>query len=203
MNFKDVVSKRRSVNFFDPNRELDLKLFEDIINESVLAPSAFNLQPWEIIAVRSTEAKEKLFTACNQPKIKEASMTLILVGDTFGYGRDNPMWNIKIDLGLKEEKVGQLINMCETVLYPTEVKRNAMAVRDVSLLAMSIMLCAKDHGVDTHPMIGFNEDKVKELFNIDEDKTVVMLLSIGYFDETKTLNPRERRLNFNEICTVV
>ena len=75
MNFKDVVSKRRSVNFFDPNRELDLKLFEDIVNESVLAPSAFNLQPWEIIAVRSTEAKEKLFTACNQPKIKEASMT--------------------------------------------------------------------------------------------------------------------------------
>lgn len=93
--------------------------------------------------------------------------------------------------------------MCETILYPTEVKRNAMAVRDVSLLAMSIMLCAKYHGVDTHPMIGFNEDTVKELFNIDEDKTVVMLLSIGYFDETKTLNPRERRLNFNEICTVV
>lgn len=203
MNFKDVVSKRRSVNFFDPNKELDLKLFEDIINESVLAPSAFNLQPWKIIAVRSPEAKEKLFKACSQPKIKEASMTLILIGDTFGYGRDNPMWNVKIDLGLNEEKVGQIINTCETVLYPTEIKRNAMAVRDVSLLAMLIMLSAKDRGVDTHPMIGFNEEMVKELFNIDEDKTVVMLLSIGYFDETKTLNPREKRLDFNDICTVV
>ena len=52
-------------------------------------------------------------------------------------------------------------------------------------------------------MIGFDEDKVKELFDIDKDKTVVMLLSIGYFDETKTLNPRERRLNFSEICTVL
>ncbi|WP_432205250.1 nitroreductase family protein (plasmid) [Cetobacterium somerae] len=203
MNFEDVISKRRSVNFFDPNKEINLKLFEDIINEAVLAPSAFNLQPWEIIAVRSPEAKEKLFTTCNQPKIKEASMTLILVGDTFAYGRDNPMWNIKIDLGLKEEKVGKIITMCETVLYPTEVKRNAMAVRDVSLFAMSIMLCAKNKGVDTHPMIGFNEEKVKELFNIDDDKTVVMLLSIGYFDETKTLNPRERRLAYNEICTIV
>lgn len=203
MNFKDVVSKRRSVNFFDPNKELDLKLFEDIINESVLAPSAFNLQPWKIIAVQSPEAKEKLFKACSQPKIKEASMTLILIGDTFGYGRDNPMWNVKIDLGLNEEKVGQIINTCETVLYPTEIKRNAMAVRDVSLLAMLIMLSAKDRGVDTHPMIGFNEEMVKELFNIDEDKTVVMLLSIGYFDETKTLNPREKRLDFNDICTVV
>ena len=203
MNFNDVISKRRSVNFFDSNRELDLKLFENIINDAVLAPSAFNLQPWEIIAVRSPEAKENLFTACNQLKIKEAPMTLILIGDTFGYGRDNPMWNIKINLGLKEEKVGQLINMCETILYPTELKRNAMAVRDVSLLAMSIMLCAQNYGVNTHPMIGFNEEKVKELFGIDEDKTIVMLLSIGYFDETKTLNPRERRLNFNEICTIV
>ncbi|MGL5989630.1 nitroreductase family protein [Cetobacterium sp.] len=203
MNFKDVVSKRRSVNFFDPNKDLDLKLFEEIINEAVLAPSSFNLQPWRIIAVQSPEAKEKLFTACTQPKIKEAAMTLILVGDTFGYGRDNPMWNIKIEAGMNEEKVSQLINMCETVLYPTEVKRNAMAVRDVSILAMSIMLCAKNIGVDTHPMIGFNEDKVKESFGIDEDKTVVMLLSIGYFDESKTLNPREKRLSFNEICDIV
>ncbi|MGL5174768.1 MAG: nitroreductase family protein [Cetobacterium sp.] len=203
MNFKDVVSNRRSVNFFDQNKDLDLKLFKEIINEAVLAPSAFNLQPWQIIAVHSAEAKEKLFSACTQPKIKEAAMTLIMVGDTFGYGRDNPMWNAKIDLGMSEEKVNQLINMCETVLYPTEVKRNAMAVRDVSLFAMNIMLCAKNVGVDTHPMIGFNEDKVKELFEIDEDKTVVMLLSIGYFDETKTLNPRERRLQFDEICEIV
>ncbi|MGL6066917.1 MAG: nitroreductase family protein [Cetobacterium sp.] len=203
MNFKDVVSKRRSVNFFDPNKNLDLKLFEEIINEAVLAPSSFNLQPWKIIAVSSPEAKEKLFTACTQPKIKEAAMTLILVGDTFGYGRDNPMWNVKIEAGMDEDKVSQLVNMCETVLYPTEVKRNAMAVRDVSIFAMSIMLCAKNVGVDTHPMIGFNEEKVKELFQIDEDKTVVMLLSIGYFDETKTLNPREKRLQFDEICSVV
>ncbi|MGL6167655.1 MAG: nitroreductase family protein [Fusobacteriaceae bacterium] len=203
MNFKDVVSKRRSVNFFDPNKNLDLKLFEEIINEAVLAPSSFNLQPWKIIAVQSPEAKEKLFTACTQPKIKEAAMTLILIGDTFGYGRDNPMWKVKIEAGMNEEKVSQLINMCETVLYPTEVKRNAMAVRDVSIFAMSIMLCAKNVGVDTHPMIGFNEDKVKESFGIDEDKTVVMLLSIGYFDESKTLNPREKRLNFNEICDIV
>ncbi|MGL4905113.1 MAG: nitroreductase family protein, partial [Cetobacterium sp.] len=197
MNFKDVVSKRRSVNFFDPKKELDLKLFEEIINEAVLAPSSFNLQPWSIIAVKSDEGKEKLFSACTQPKVKEAAMTLILVGDTFGYGRDNPMWNVKIDAGMKEEKVTQLINMCETVLYPTEVKRNAMAVRDVSLLAMNIMLCAKNVGVDTHPMIGFNEDSVKELFGVEEDKTVVMLLSIGYFDESKTLNERERRLKFD------
>lgn len=203
MNFKDVVSNRRSVNFFDQNKDLDLKLFKEIINEAVLAPSSFNLQPWKIIAVHSPETKEKLFTACTQPKIKEAAMTLIMVGDTFGYGRDNPMWNTKIELGMSEEKVNQLINMCETVLYPTEVKRNAMAVRDVSLLAMNIMLCAKNVGVDTHAMIGFNEEKVKEIFEIEEDKTVVMLLSIGYFDETKTLNPREKRLQFDEICTVV
>ena len=203
MKFKEVLTKRRSVNFFNPNKQLDLKLFEEIINDAVLSPSAFNLQPWEIIAVKSSEAKEKLFTACSQPKILEAPMTLILVGDTFGYGRDNPMWNTKIDLGMSEEKVNSVIQMCETILYPTEVKRNAMAVRDVSLLAMCIMLCAKNLGVDTHPMIGFSEEKVKELFKIDESKTVVMLLSIGYFDESKTLLPRERRLKFNEICKIV
>lgn len=203
MKFKEVLSKRRSVNFFDPTRSLDLKLLEEIINESVLSPSAFNLQPWEIFVVRSPEAKSKLFSACSQSKIKDAPVTLILVGDTFGYGRDNPMWNIKINLGMDEEKVSHLINVCETVLYPSEIKRNAMAVRDVSLFAMTLMLSATNLGVDSHPMIGFDEEKIKELFDIDESKTVVMLLSLGYFDETKVLKPRERRLKFNEICKVL
>jgi putative NAD(P)H nitroreductase len=60
-----------------------------------------------------------------------------------------------------------------------------MAVRNTSLLSVNIMISAKNLGVDTHPMIGFDEDKVKELFNVDKTKTVVMLISIGYLKKIK------------------
>lgn len=203
MDFNDILVKRRSINFFDTKKDLDIDILEKIINNAVLAPSAFNLQPWEIIVVKSSDNKSKLFKACPQPKVLEAPVTLIIIGDTFGYGRDNPIWNKKIEIGMSEEQISQMINVCENKIYPTEIKRNAMAVRNASLLSMSIMYCAKNLGVDSHPMIGFDEDMVKELFEIDESKTVVMLLSLGYLDEEKTLNPREHRFGFKDICKIV
>ena len=51
-------------------------------------------------------------------------------------------------------------------------------------------------------MIGFDESAVKKLYNIEDDKVVTMLISMGYFDETKDLYPREKRLTFSEISKV-
>lgn len=66
---------------------------------------------------------------------------------------------------------------------------------------MAIMYAAKYYGVDTHPMIGFDEDKVKEIFNIEDNKIVTMMISVGYFDEVNELRPREKRFNYDEIVT--
>jgi nitroreductase len=52
-------------------------------------------------------------------------------------------------------------------------------------------------------MIGFEEDKLKEAFGIPEDKVVVLLISLGYFDESKTLYPRLKRNGYEKIVKVV
>ncbi|MFA6830808.1 MAG: nitroreductase family protein [Bacteroidaceae bacterium] len=199
MDYKKVNQSRRSINFFDTEKKVGVELLKEIINDAVLAPSAFNLQPWSIIAVKSDEGKKKLHEACQQPKILEAPITLVLIGNPLGYRRDNPMWDIKKENGMEEAKIIGMIDFCESSLYFNEVKKNAMAVRNTSLFAMNIMISAENLGVHTHPMIGFNEDKVKEIFSIEKEKTVVMLISMGFLKKGQELNPREIRRTYDEI----
>lgn len=203
MDYKKINKNRRSINFFDTERKVEGELLKEIINDGVLAPSAFNLQPWEIIVVKSKEKKKKLHEACQQPKILEAPITLIMVGDPLSYKRENPVWNTKKENGVKEEEITQLIEFCDSTIYNNDIKKNAMAVRNTSLLAMNIMISAKNLGVDTHPMIGFDEDKVKEFFSVDKRKTVVMLISVGYLKKDEELRPRELRRTYDKIVTEV
>ncbi|AST56690.1 MULTISPECIES: nitroreductase family protein [Thermoanaerobacterium] len=203
-DLKEIFEERRSVNFFDKNKDLDEETLKKIIDLAVLTPSAFNLQPWEIIAVKSKEAKEKLYdVALKQPKILDAPVTLIMVGDKNGYKEDNPAWWYMKDVGMPDDKIQGSIDFAKNVLYNTDLKANNFAVRNTSFLCMSIMYAAKYYGVDSHAMIGFEEDKLKEAFGIPEDKVVVLLISLGYFDESKTLYPRLKRNGYEKIVKVV
>ena len=65
METKKLFEERRSVNFFDKNKKIEDEVLRNIVNLAVLAPSAFNLQPWKIIAVKSESAKEKLYKLSN------------------------------------------------------------------------------------------------------------------------------------------
>ncbi len=204
MKFDKVLKERRSATFFDKNKELNDELIKEIINLATLSPSAFNTQPWEIIIVKSLEARKELYEkACQQPKVLDAPATLAIIGKKNGYRRDNPIWNEKLKNGIMDDKTLQgYMDMCENILYNTEIKKNAYATRNASLFAMTLMLVAKSKGISTHPMIGFNEDAVKKLYSLPEDRTVVMLISMGYFDDAKELLPREKRFSFDEIVKI-
>jgi nitroreductase len=204
MEFEKLLKERRSATFFDKNKELSNDLIKEIINLSTLAPSAFNTQPWEVIIVKSPEARKELYEkACKQPKILDAPVTLAVIGKKNGYKRENPIWNEKIkNKILDDQSLQAYMDMCENTVYNSDLKKTAYAVRNASLFAMTLMLTAKSKGVSTHPMIGFSEEAIKKIYSISEDKVVVMLISMGYFDETKKLFPREKRFSFDEISKI-
>ena len=201
MNFRELAESRRSVNFFDSEKELDDQLLEKIINLAVLSPSSFNTQPWKIIAVKSEEKRKELYEkACNQEKVLKAPVTLIVLGDKNGYKRDKDIWEEKLRLNkISEEKIQKVISYNDKNLYNTKERKVSYAIRNSSLLAMSIMYSAKYYGVDSHPMIGFDQERTRELFNIDDNYEITMMISIGYFDESKELDPRETRFEYNKI----
>jgi len=194
LNVIENIVKRRSVNFFDSDVDITESELEEIINLAALAPSGYNTQPWDIVAVKEPEAKQRLREcAFDQPKVTEASVTLIMLADTEGYKADNPAYRSFVEKGyMAEEGLEDFINQSVDIYSGLE-KPDRYAVKNTSLFAMSLMYSAKALGWDTHPMIGFNPDDVKEEFGIPDKYIIPMLISLGKFDEEKNLLPRNDR----------
>ncbi|MFW6382161.1 MAG: nitroreductase family protein [Bacillota bacterium] len=203
IDYFDVLENRRSVFAFDSDKNLDDNLLRKIINKATLAPSSYNLQPWRILAVKSKEMRKQVYEeACSQQKVLDAPVLLIILGDKDGYHRYNPAWNVKKKLGkVNEEKIKKIIKHNDNVTYNTSDKKLAFAIRNSSLLAMSIMFTAKAFGVDTHPMIGFKPEKIREIFELEDNIKINMLISVGYHDQSHQVKPREERLDYEQIVT--
>jgi putative NAD(P)H nitroreductase len=201
MKNTQLFTQRRSVNFFNPNKSISKELLSEIIDTAVTAPSAFNLQPWEIIAVTSDEGKKKLFdTAFNQPKILEAPVTLLIIGDYNGYNESNKAWDeLKSMVG--EEAVTGYIEFANNLYGSTPERKIKFAESNAGLLSMSIMYAAEALGVNSHAMSGIDFEGIKKAFAIGEGKEVVMAITLGYFDEEKQLYPQRKRFGFNEIVS--
>lgn len=196
---KKVYEERRSVNSFDTSKELSQTLLKEIIDLGVMAPSAFNLQPWRLIAVSSDDAKEKLLPlAFNQPKVKDAPVTLIIVADKEGYSASNPEWSLLKDMAGEEQAKGAM-DMAAGLYGTSEERKLKFAESNAGLLAMSLMYAAKSMGVDSHPMSGMDFDGIHKAFDLKESETVVMLIALGYHDTTQALYPRRPRKGFDDI----
>lgn len=199
MTYQQIMSERRSVNFFDSSRAISDEQIKAIVDLAVLAPSAFNLQPWRIIAVKSQEAKDKLQPlAFNQPKIGEAPVTLILVANREAYEASNPVWDhMKAAIG--EDATKRSMESAGFLYGTSEERKIKFSESNTGILAMSIMAAAKEQGIDSHPMSGMDFDGIKAAFDLKPQEDVVMLIALGYHDQSKELYPRGYRRNAAEI----
>lgn len=202
-DLKNVFEDRRAINHFDSTKNIEQGVLENIINLAVLAPSAFNLQPWEIIVVKSDEAKKKLCAlSSNQPKVLEAPVTLIIVGDRAGYESSNPVW-AELEMAIGKDSAQNAQKFASILYGSTPERKIKFAESNVGYFAMAIMYAAKYYGVDSHPMSGIDFEGIKNEFNITGERDVVLTISLGYFDTSKTLHPRSKRKGYNEIVREV
>jgi nitroreductase len=205
MEFGKLMATRRSVNFFDPNKPVSDDELRKIVELATLSPSSYNLQPWNLVLVRSPEDKARLRKrAMNQPKITEAPVVFIVLADKDGYKEGHPtveqVWAswVKNDYMKPEQKKG-FVEATQKLYGGGELRSLAFAVKNAAFLGLALMLAAKELGVDTHPMDGFDHDGVVEEFSIPKNFFVPMLIAVGHFDETKTLLPRNWRKPYEEI----
>lgn len=201
---KRLMEERRSVNFFDAAQPLTPELLRQIVELASLAPSAFNLQPWRLIAVRSPEGRERLWRlAQQQPKVLEAPVTLIVVGDRGAWQGDNPAWGELAAMLGGAEAVKPYLAMAEALYGATTERRIKFAESNAALLAMSVVYAARCFGVEGHFMSGIDFAGIKQEFALDEDEDVVMLLALGYAEGGKVLYPRRKRQSYDELVEEV
>jgi len=197
MNVIDAIKERRSINFFDPDREVaDEKLYE-LINLANLAPSTSNLQPWEVIAVTDPDRKA-ILRKCSfdQPKITESSATLIIIANPNAIEEniDNVVQS-NVKLGYTKPEAADAAKKMPYRLNGDKesIQRKFFAIKNTAFFAMNLMIAAKGLGLETHPMDGFYQDKIKSEFNIPEDRIIPLLIAVGYLKPGVKLLPRAWR----------
>jgi nitroreductase len=186
MNHKEIIEKRRAINFFDPDRDVSEELLGEMIKMAAKAPSSFNLQPWNLMILRDTAAKEKLKAlAWDQPKVVEAPVTLIVLADKNGWQVGHPTveknWQEMVNSGaMGPEQRDWFLGAAKSLYGWSPEASLAFANKNTGFFAMGLMYAATSLGLETHPMDGFDHEGVRKAFNIPDNYWIPLLLAVGY-----------------------
>jgi nitroreductase len=181
MDTLTTLKQRISANHFDTSRKLSEAEIKDLVGYATQAPSSFNIQHWRFVAVTDQAAKERLkAVAYGQPKVADAAVTFIVLGDLRGHERMREIYQPMLDAGaVKAEQVDAWVGMAAG-MYADERNARDEAIRSASLAAMALMAAAEAKGLVSGPMIGFDPEGVKREFGISDRYVPVMLLAVGY-----------------------
>lgn len=149
--FEKLCSNRKSIRKFSDKFIEENKIMQilSIINS---APSAGNLQSYEVVVVKSKYIKTKLYEAALlQSFIAEAPVVLVFVAKTQESSKR---------YGKRGEQ-----------LY---------SIQDATIACTYAMLACEALGISSTWVGAFEEDKVKEVLNCREGELPVAILPIGY-----------------------
>lgn len=204
MNFEQITQNRRSINFFDPEKEVPGDVIRKMVELAGQTPSSFNLQPWNLMILKDKRQKEKLKAlAWDQPKIVEAPVTMIVLADKEGWKQGHPgferTWQEMVKTGMPEEKRDWFLDATNSLYNWSPDANLAFAAKNAGFLAMSLMYAAVSLGLDSHPMDGFDHEAVKKAFNIPDRYWIPVLIAVGYKKPGLELTPPKWRKTYEEI----
>jgi nitroreductase len=199
----DVIRARISANRFDPAFVLEDRTIRELIAYACEAPSAYNLQNWRFVAVKSLARKRALMAvAYDQEKVVEAAVTFIVCGVL------EPHRHLRaamqpfhddghIDRDFLEDWIEEA-----TSTYRDEPRfQRDEAIRSASLAAMNLMIAAQAMGLASGPMIGFDAAAVSAEFNLAPTEVPVMLVAVGRAAQGNW--PRKRRRPVDQVLDIV
>ncbi len=160
MEFSEVVQTRHSIRAFQA-RPVEEEKIQKILEQVRLAPSAGNLQAYEIYRVVSPRARAALARAADQSFVAEAPVVLVFFA--------NP--------GRSARKYGAR-------------GKELYALQDATIAATYAMLAATDLGLGTVWVGAFDDAGVTAAVGAPGHWVPVAILPIGYAAQTPEATPR-------------
>ena len=194
MDLLKAIKERRSIRAFKPD-PVPKQTIEEILKLAILAPSAINLQPWELIVVTGEERERlsrRLIKAYREKQIscgpgnvkplpksygKRGAQTLELM---------NPFFK---EMGVDSnhfinEGSCHFYGAPAAILICQDDSFSKDRLVDIGLILGNFILVAHAYGLSTCPigLITAYNDEIKDLLNIPENKNVVIGVALGYPD---------------------
>ena len=177
MDFLDLVKKRSSVRKY-LNKPVEKEKIEKCLEAARLAPSASNSQPWHYVVITEDEvrgeiARETYDTIMRFNKFTETAPVLIVIV------QEKP--NLKSQIGASLKKIE----------FP---------LIDIGISAEHFCLQAAELGLGTCMLGWFQPKNIKKLLRIPSKRSISLMISLGYPDET-IKQKEKKRLDLNEMSS--
>ncbi len=176
-----IIKERTSANNFDSTHHLSQAEIEELVQLTINTPTSFNMQNWRLIAVSSSEKKAQLKAlAFNQPKVGDAAVTFIVVGNAMGYQDLPHVIKPMLDAGaIDQAAYDGWIGMANGMYDNNSQLQRDEAIRSGALASMTLMYAAQAKGLVSGAMIGFDAPGVAKAFHLGEHEVPVMLIAVG------------------------
>ncbi len=176
------------------------ELIEELLELTMQAPSAWNMQDRSVVVVTSAAGRAALSEAAfGQPQPKEAPVVLVFVADAAAWRDRNA------DIAELAGRNGAW-NSEFTAMFDTRAEYLALegrgllrenAVKNAMIAATYAMLAATGLGLASAPMNGWDAELVKQAIGIGDraDLAIAVLVTVGYSDTVPPhpgRRPRER-----------
>lgn len=176
MNVFEAIVSRRSIKIFDPDYQLSAEELHKLQDATTYCPTSYNLQNWRVVRITDKELRKKIRAVSkDQAQVTEASELFVICGDLQAWAKHPEQYWVDAT----EERRNNVVKLITNFYTGREWMQRDEVMRSGSIIAQTLMLAARELGLDTCPMIGFDQDAVAKLINLPSDYALVMMLVIG------------------------
>ena len=194
MDTFEAISTRRAIKKFDPNHKMTSDEVDSLMKLTVLSPTSYNQQNWRFVTITDQSIKEKIgIAARNQAQPVDGSLVILLCGNMNAW-KDDPLRYWKNHTSEKQELVRASL---EKKYSNSPQNRRDEAIRSCGFAGQTIMLAARQMGLDSCPMVGFDYDVMAKIIDLPDEHLIVLMIVVG-----KSLEPAKKRggqLNLDDV----
>lgn len=157
MKFLDLIEKRQSDRKYT-DRNIEHEKIERCLEAARLAPSASNSQPWTFVVVDDPDLKKKV-------AVKS-------IGPLRSFNNFVPQAPVIVAIVMEKPKIITELG--------GRIKQKEYPLIDIGIAAEHFCLQAAEEGLGSCMLGWFDEKSVKSLLNIPEQKSIPLLITLGY-----------------------
>ena len=176
MKVSEAVSTRRAVKWYDPEHRMPEETFRQLMQHTILAPTAFNIQNWRFVRVTDRQQRQAIRAAAwDQSQVTDASELLVLCFDNRAWDREPGRYWRNAPQEVQDFLLPALAGYYRG---KPEIERDE-GMRSCGLAGMTIMLLARELGYDSCPMDGFDYEAVGRIIDLPQDHAIAFMIAIG------------------------
>ena len=194
MNVSEAIRSRRAVKYFDPDHRLSAEDQNQLLDLVMQSPTAFNLQHWRFVVVDDPEQRKAIRdVAWDQAQVTDASMLVVLCADLGSWEKNAArVWQ-----GAPDQVREMMVPAIDQYYRDKPRVQRDEAMRSCGIAGQTLMLSAREMGLDSCPMDGFDYDAVGKLINLPDDHVIAFMVAVG--KKVKDVWPKPGQLGHDEV----